>query len=106
MNAFLAVKKFEFPFNSYEDVLEAEQNVVVWKGTRWEEQYKLAPEGSLFKTIYHQKISSQPGLMELGGFESTMEGVASGEAIYSGSAAGVYRTKFHPCHVTAIPTLM
>ena len=106
MNAFLAIRQTKFPINSFEDVLESKENILVWKGSRWEEQYKLAPKGSLFKRIYLEKIKDQPSLTEVGGFEGALEIVARGEAIYSGSLAGVYQTKFHPCHVTAIPNLM
>ncbi len=106
LNAFLAVKIVSFPIDSYDDILKIEENVIVWKGTVWEAQYKQASQGSLFREIYEAKVQHQPGLVELGGTDKVLDLVSKGEAIYSGTMIPLYKSRFYPCLVQPVPNLM
>ena len=105
MNAFLAVKTFTYPINSYDDILDSDFDLVVWKGTIWEDLYKLAPSGSLFKSIYHAKVKDFPGMKELGGSEETLALVEKGETLYGGSLAPLFSSNKYPCKVQDIPSM-
>ncbi len=61
MNSFLAVKTFSLPINSFEEILDTDLGVVVWKDSAGEAFYKLAPEGSVRRQIYKEKILNSPG---------------------------------------------
>ncbi len=106
MNAFLAVKVLKFPVNSYQDLLEASEDIIVWDGTMWEQQYTLAPPGSLFETIYKAKIQGKPAISDFGGFDKALGVVANGDAFYSGSTQRLMESKYYPCSVVAVPELV
>ena len=105
MNAFLTVKTFSLPIDSYEDILDTDMNVIVWKGTIWEDMFALSPKGSPFQTIHQTKVQSQLGLKELGGIDKALEIVQKGHALYSGSLVPLLNTPFYPCAVQDIPAL-
>ena len=58
--AFLSVKSFSLPINSFNDVLDSDMDVIVYTNDATADMYKLAPNGSVLHQIYQEKIHNKP----------------------------------------------
>ncbi len=63
--AFLAVKSFTLPVNSFEELLDSDLDVIVFGQDSSEGFYKLASEGSTLRNIYEQKMAQSPLYMKV-----------------------------------------
>ncbi len=99
MNAFLNVKPFQMPIDSYEDVITSDMDLIVQKGLFTEQVFMFAPEGSLFREIFNQKLNGKKRFHDYGDFEGVMDAVKSGDAMFYYNLLGVMKRNDYPCEI-------
>ncbi len=104
MKAFLQMSDKTLPFESYAEILESNLDVVTFKGSADEDYFKGAPEGSILRRIYDEKISHYPGVLELG-TEETIYRVKSNQAIYAGDLGTILGSSKNPCDLIDLKSI-
>ncbi len=105
LKAALSVRAFKLSINSYEDILDSNLDVLVWKNGAPEDKFRLAAPGSIHRQIYEMKIHNKPGVNEVGGHAESMELVRKGRAVLYGASESRMALPIYPCKVTDIVPL-
>lgn len=83
MNAALNVFKEELPIKNWDDILESDYRFFVWLGTSDESMLKDAPESSVQRKIYEEKVA--PNLEQINlnshGLEKVLDYVADDSSL-------------------------
>ena len=108
MNAALNVDIKTFPINSWEEVEKSNYKVLLVKGSSDEDKFKLAPNGSLLKKIYDEKIATVPDEEQIRaiGFTGSIHKLMSGDSyIVYRSLEAYERSTYYPCNITTIKSI-
>ena len=104
MNAFLTARELKLPFNSYEEILDSDLDTITFKESSNEEYFKSAPKGSILRRMFDEKISKDPGALELG-YAVVRKIVLNGKAVYAGDLETLLIPSENRCLFTDISRL-
>ena len=105
MKSFLTIKTTRYPYETFEDILDSDLEVIVFHGAMEEEHFKHAPEGSVMRQIYLEKIKDKKSLQDIGGYAKVHDYIHKGGAVIWDSKALMARSHLYPCGVTFLPTI-
>ena len=108
MNAALNVDLHIFPINSWEEVDKSNYIVLAQKSSVAEDKFKYAPNGTVLKKIYYEKISSVSDNELIGavGFEKSIHTIMNGDSHIVYESLELYeRSPDYPCNIIDIKHL-
>ena len=102
----LIVESNEIPFQAWEEVLESDANLLIWKGGSFESLLKDSPSGSTLRRIYEEKIeplTPEESVNHLG-YGGTIPLILSGNYFTFESVASYEQFEEYPCEIISLKT--
>ena len=105
LKAALSVRNLKLPINSFQDILDSDLDLILWKNGALEDSFRLSAPDSDMKRIHESKIKDKPGANDLGGNAPVLELVKNGQGLFYASAENKMVLPIYPCQVTDVKPL-
>ena len=94
----LIVEKENVPYESWNDVVESDKKILLWKGANSEKKFKDAPPGSLLRKIYNEKSEFMNDI----GFEGSISKIIDDDYMVYEASAPYEVSSEYPCEIRPI----
>ena len=98
------VESNEMPFKTWEDIALSNKKILVWKGAASESKFKDAPQGSLLRKIYDEKVYPVPHekFIDSIGYKGSVKEIMSDKYIVYEATVPYDQFDEHPCSITSV----
>ena len=105
MNAFLSIKNYNLPINSFEDILDSPMELLIYGGTSTEDLFRSSHPDSVYGRIYKAKLLDKDRIEDKGGDDEAFQLVKKGRAMITGGLSEPMLRPEYPCRIVDVKAL-